>query len=252
MGAVVAVLVAVLLLRGGDDDVDVEDLLADTPAAVDAEGTAGLTMAVEVAGEGADVTVEGTGGVDFASGAGWFDVDLLGQQVEMRSDADTLYVRRAGEQGWVAVHADEADALGSFGTGPSEAIAFVDLLRGDASQIDDLGAEEIDGEPVRHLRVVAALDRAIAAAEPSHRGPLEALGDLGPDDGELAFEVWIDDRNLPVRQRLEGAVQGIALVVTLDLSEWGAALDVAIPPEGEIRVVEPEELAQLFGRPAAP
>jgi hypothetical protein len=252
MGVVVAVLVAVLLLRG-DGGPDVEDLVADAPAAVDAEGTAHLAMTVEVSGEGTDLTVEGTGGVDFATGAGWFAVDLLGQQVEMRSDATTLYVRRAGDEGWVAVRADEAaesGALDAVGSGPSEAGAFVDLLRGDAGAIEDLGEEEIDGEPVRHLRVEMDLDSAIAAADASHRAPLEELGALAPDDGDLPFEVWIDERNLPVRQRLEGRLQGVGLVVTVDLTDWGVPLVVGIPPEGEVRDVAPEELALLFGRPA--
>jgi hypothetical protein len=250
MGVVVVLLLVVLVLRGGGDDVDVEDLLADAPAAVDAEGTARLAMSVEVAGEGVDVSVEGEGGVDFATGAGWFTVELLGRQIEMRSNAETLFVRPVGEEAWVAVHADEAaesGALDSLGTGPSEAGAFVDLLRGDPSDIEDLGEEEIDGEPVRHLRLTIDLASAIEAADESHRGPLEELGELAPEDGQLPLEVWIDERNLPVRQRLEGEVQGIGLLVTVDLSDWGAPLEVAIPPEGEVRDVEPEELALLFG-----
>lgn len=251
MGVVVVVLIGVLLFRSGDD-VSVDDLVAEAPAAVDAEGTALLAMTVEVSGGATDLTVEGSGGVDFATGAGWFAVDLLGQQIEMRSDATTLFVRRAGDEGWVAVRADEAAGTGldSFGSGPSEASAFVDLLRGEASDVEDLGDEEIDGEPVRHLRVEMDLDSAIAAADESRRGPLEQLGALVPEDGDLPFEVWIDERNLPVRQRLEGQLQGVGLVVTVDLTDWGAPLDVAIPPEGEVRDVEPEELALLFGQPA--
>jgi hypothetical protein len=234
MAVVVVVLVAILLLR--DSGRSPEERLAAAPAAVDEQGTARLDMVVETG----TIEITGTGGVDFESGAGWFDVDLLGETLEMRSDAETLYVRRAGEAQWVAVHADEVTgALDSFGSGPTEAIAFVDLLRGDLSEVEDLGEEEIDGIATTHL--TAVID---AEAAP------EDLAALAGDDGELPLDVWLDEDDLPVRQRLGGEVQGIELVVTLDLSGWGEPLGVAIPPEGEIRDVEPEELAQLFGRPA--
>ena len=83
-----------------------------------------------------------------------------------------------------------------------------------------------------------------------YRAAIQDLAELAADDGMLPFEVWIDERNRPVRQRLEGEVQGAQLVVTVDLTGWGEPLGVAIPPEGEIRAVGPAELAQLFGRPA--
>jgi hypothetical protein len=64
--------------------------------------------------------------------------------------------------------------------------------------------------------------------------------------------VWIDDRNLPVRQRIRGQVQGVDVVLTMDLTDWGAELGVDIPPEGAVRDIEAEELTRIFGGPPQP
>lgn len=246
-GAVVALLGA-LLLTGGDDGVDLEGLLADAPRAVDEQGSAHLEMVVEVDSDALDVSVDGSGAVDFATGAGWFTVELLGTVIELRTDGTTLFVLPEEETTWLAVHAEDSDALGAFGTGPSEAIALVDLLRGDNGDIDDRGTAEVDGREARHLRLEVDLATAAERVDAESRPAIEALEAFAPD-GVLPLEVWIDDRNLPVRQRMRGDVQGVAVVVTMDLTAWGEELGVPIPPEGAVRDIEPEELARIFGGP---
>lgn len=246
MAATVVALLAALLLTQADDEVDVDELLAAARAAVDEQRTAHLGMAVEVDSEAIDVSVNGTGAVDFESGAGWFDMGVLDTTVQLRTDGTTLFVLPPGDTTWLAVHAADGTSLGAFGTGPSEAIAFVDLLRAANGDADDLGAEEVDGEETRHLRVDVDLEAAAAGASPEHRPSIDALTRLAPD-GVLPLEVWIDDRNLPVRQRVRSALQGVALIVTVDLTQWGDELGRAIPPEGATRDVEPEELARIFG-----
>jgi hypothetical protein len=236
MGVLCVVLLVVLLLR--DDGVDVETLLQEAPAAAEDEGSARLVMSVSAGSEGgAAIDITGEGGVDFERGSGWFDLQLLGQELETRNDATTLYVRRAGDDAWSAATGDVAGTgLDALGTGPGQARALVELLGGEVADVEDLGADEIDGGSTRHVRVT--VDAADADAQ------LEALAGA---DGELELEVWIDEHGLPVRLLLEGEVQSIPLVVTVDLTDWGAPLDVAIPPEGEIVPVSPDELAQLFG-----
>lgn len=248
MAATVVALLVALLLTKGDDGVDVDDLLADAPRAVDEQGRAHLDMAVTVDQQGVDVAVDGTGAVDFAAGAGWFTVELLGTTIELRTDGETLFVLPSGETTWLAAHAEDTAALGAFATGPSEAIAFVDLLRGTTEEVEDRGTEEIDGAETRHLRLKVDLDTAVAAASEQSRPAIEALRTFA-SDGVLPFDVWIDDRNLPVRQRIRGEVQGVAVVVTLDLTRWGDPLDVAIPPEGAVRDIEADELTRIFGGP---
>jgi hypothetical protein len=236
MGVLVLVLVVLLILR--EESIDVDELLRDAPAAVDEQGSARLEMSIEAGGEdGAAVDVTGEGGVEFDSGAGWFVVQLVGQEVEMRNDDTTLYVRRAGDAEWVST---TAGAAGSLGAGPSQASAIVDLLRGDLDDVEDLGAEEIGSGAARHLRIT------VDAADVD-----EQLAALAGDDGALELDVWIDERRLPVRLRLDGAVQGVPIAVTVDLSGWGDPLGVDIPPTEPTRPVAPDELAALFGGTAS-
>lgn len=249
LAALVAVAVAalaVVLLARGEDGVDVDELLADAPAAVDEQGRAHLALTVEL--DAAGIAVDGTGAVDFGAGTGWLDLELLGTTIELRTNGDTLFVLPAGQTTWLAAHADEAAGLGAFATGPSEAIAFVDLLRGATGDVEDRGTDEIGGAHARHLRLAVDVDTAVAAASEQSRPAIEALRAFATD-GVLPLDVWIDGRNLPVRQRVRGEVQGLPVVVTLDLTRWGDPLDVAIPPEGAVRDIEADELTRIFGGP---
>jgi hypothetical protein len=246
MAATVVALLVALVVTKGDDGVDAKALLEAAPAAVDEQGSAKLDMKVGVDSSGLDLNVDGTGAVDFGKGAGWFTVKLLGTTIDLRTDGENLWVLPSGEKTWLAVKGDDTKALGSFGTGPSEAIAFVDLLRNVNGDIEDLGTKTIDGEDVRHLRLDVDLDAAAKTADADSRASIDALRELAPD-GTLPLEVWIDDRNLPVRQRLRGTLQGVDLVITMDLSDWGTDLGVDIPPQGDVRDIEPDELNRIFG-----
>jgi hypothetical protein len=250
MAGVVVVLVGVLLVtRGGSESP--ESRLEGVADAVADAGTAHLALTVDVAGVAVNVTVSGKGQVEFASGAGSFDLDLLGRQLEMRTDGTTLYVLPAGETTWLAVRSSEAGgSLGSFGTGPSEAVAFVDLLAGDHGTVKDLGTEQVGTvKDAHHLRTTIDVADAAERADGDSKPALEQLATLAPASGKLPVDVWLDRDGRPVRERLKGTLQGAELVVTVELTKWGATFDVQVPPEGEVRDVEPDELLQLFSQP---
>ncbi|HEX4904825.1 MAG TPA: hypothetical protein VFU93_05205 [Acidimicrobiales bacterium] len=248
LASVLLTVVPVVVLTRGEADVDVDALLADTPQAVDEQGRAHLVLSVEIDGDELEIAVDGTGAVDFGEGTGWLNLDLPGTSVELRTNGETLFVLPSGQTTWLAAHADEAAGLGAFATGPSEAIAFVDLLRGATEDVEDVGTEEIDGVEARHLRLTVDLATGAGAAGEQSRPAIEALRAFAADR-VLPLEVWIDDRNLPVRQRVRGEVQGLPVVVTIDLARWGEPLDVAIPPEGAVRDIEADELTRVFGGP---
>lgn len=233
-GTVIALLVVLLLTGGDDDGVDAAALLADAPAAAKAQGTAVVDLAVSVDNDAIDLSVDATGAVDFGSGLGWFTVELPGRSIETRTDGAVLYVLPEGDDTWLAVHADESGSLGGAGT--AEVLAFVDLLARDATKVTDRGSEEIDGRPTRHVRATIDVE---GVAE---------LTELVPS-GSLPLDVWIDGDGLPVRMRMQGSTQGIFLVITVDLSDWGTELGVAIPPEGLVRDVEADELTRILGAP---
>jgi hypothetical protein len=233
--AVVGLLVA-LVVQGGGGGASGRSLLADAPAKVERARTAQLRMSVKVGARGMAADAEGHGAVDFTSSAGSFDLDVLGQHVAMRTDGTTLYVLPDGQTTWLAIGADQMGALGPVGTGPAVAIALVDALRGDVGEVDDLGTEKIGGAKVRHLR---------AHVQPSS---IQGVAPLVTRGQRVPLDVWVDHDGRPIRERLRGTLQGIDLVVTVDLTRFGSKLGVSIPPEGEIRTVEPQELEQLLGR----
>ena len=226
---------------GGDDPAA---LVGKVPEAIDEEQTARLDMTVDFDAEGVEASVTGEGVVDLVAGTGWFDTTVLGQQIQMRTDGETIFVRTPREPSWLATDASAASSA-SFGAGPIGAIAFVDLLRGAGGEVEDLGEEEVRGLDTTHVRVSVDVDEVVEAA-PDVRAPvLEGMAGLAPD-GPLPLEVWLTDDGLPVRLRVVGDVDGVGIRVTVDLSGFGTALDVAIPPEGDIRDTDPEELADLF------
>ena len=241
LGALLLLAPVVACSGGGDG---AADLVAKVPEAVEEGRSARVEMTVDFEADGVEASVAGEGVVDLAEGSGWFDTTVLGQQIQMRTDGETIFVRTPREPRWLATHASAASSA-SFGAGPIGALAFVDLLRGASADVKDLGEDEVRGLGTTHVRVHTDLDDAIAAA-PEVRAPvLEGMAGLAPD-GALPMEAWLTDDGLLMRLRVEGEVEGVAISVTVDLSSFGAPLEVAIPPEGEIRDIEPEELAALF------
>jgi hypothetical protein len=129
-------------------------------------------------------------------------------------------------------------------------VAFVDLLAGDHGAVEDLGTEDVgDVDGARHLRTTIDVADAAERADEGSRPALEQLLALAPEDGRLPVDIWLDDDDRPVRERLRGTLQGVELVVTVDLTKWGDELAVQVPPEGAVRDVEPEELVRLFTQP---
>ena len=230
---VMGLFVALLATRDGGGSTAAR--LVDVPVAVDEHGRAQLSMTMLLGATG--LTVNGNGAVDFTTGAGWFALELLGQRIETRTDGRTLFVRPDGETQWMATHLDDAET-GAFGSGSDSAITLVELLRTRPRGVEDLGADEVDGVAARHLRFTA--DSASVGR----------FAEIAPDSGRLPVEVWIDERDLPIRFRLAGVIQGFEVSITVDLRGWGEELDVQVPPEGEIRDVEPEELERIFGAAA--
>ncbi|HYD10772.1 MAG TPA: hypothetical protein VEA78_11785 [Acidimicrobiales bacterium] len=228
----------------GGGDPDPADLVGKVPDAIEEERTARLEMTVDFSMEGVEANVTGEGVVDLVEGAGWFDTTVLGSEIQMRTDGELIFVRTPREPRWLATSAEAAGSA-SFGGGPVGAIAFVDLLRAANDDVEELGEEEVRGLETTHVRVHTDVDQAIADAPTARATVLEGLAPLAPD-GPLPMEVWLTDDGVPLRLRVEGEVEGMSIRVTVDLSSFGAELGVEIPPEGEIRDIEPDELESLF------
>jgi hypothetical protein len=115
---------------------------------------------------------------------------------------------------------------------------MLEALRGVSDDIEELGAEEVRGEPTIHFRAAIDLGRALEQVPEALRPQVEAqLGALGDT---LPVEVWLGGDGLVRRLSMDMAellatasaesgqeLEGGAMVI--EYFDYGADVDVDIP-----------------------
>jgi hypothetical protein len=122
---------------------------------------------------------------------------------------------------------------------PTEALAY---LRAAGSDFRELGSEEV--RSVRTTRYRGTIDlRKVAAQAPAQaRESYERVIELSGQTA-LPMEVWIDDDGLARRIRFEQQLpNGAALKMTVELYDFGADVDVEVPPADQVT-----DLTELIG-----
>jgi hypothetical protein len=270
LGLVAALLlvVGVVAAAGGKDDkdknVDAAALLLGAPDAVREAGSARLSMSMSMKASGVSIDLRGDGVTEFATGKGSFTMSVLGIDMEMVSDGTTTYIHvpdggklPGATKPWVSVPNEAMKAGGSF-SGLQSATGMLDALRGIGGTIRTIGDEQINGVDTTHYNVVVRLADAIAAAPEAQRAQaqaaLEQLDELGAS--EMPVDVWITDDGIPVRQVMTfdgssgvSALAGLKMKMTIDLSDFGAPVNVDVPPADQVQAIDPAELGSLFGGP---
>jgi hypothetical protein len=110
------------------------------------------------------------------------------------------------------------------------------LLQATSGQVDDLGAETIDGVATTHYRANVDLAKA-AAVEGVSSQTLQQLTQAGMPD-TIPEDVWIDSDGL-VRQfhmAFDMTSSGVPLhlSLTMGLSNYGAAAQIVAPPAADV------------------
>lgn len=238
-----------------------EDLLDRAPEALDDAGTSRFEMRVVATGEGVDSTFTATGEQDLTAGTLRMETDLgleatspetvvVGETIYLRSPLFEMFT--GDPEGWVAVDLEEAgktsgldlDELVGGNTGPA---ALVQQLRGAASDIEELGTEEVRGNDTRHLRVTVHTDRAIEQSPPEVREQLRTFADTSGLPERYPLEVWIDDDAQVRRIRTVVEVQDetagpVTQQTTLELFDFGIPVEIEAPdPE---RVTDMRQLLE--------
>lgn len=163
-------------------------------------------------------------------------------------DGATTYLRMpmldalTGTSGWLSMTPEDlglaGDALGT-GFGPSNNPAqMMEALRGVSDDIEELGTEEVRGEPTTHYRAVVDLERALEQVREALKPQLEAQ--LGAMGGTLPMEVWLGEDGLVRRISLDMVellaeasaesgqkMEGGSMV--MELFDYGADVEVDIP-----------------------
>jgi hypothetical protein len=277
----VAPLVAVTACSGDGDQSqrveagDTEAAIAALQAAPDAAAEAGsgrmaMTVGFEVDGEPFELSTTGV----FTGTQAQMEMDfgaLLAAQAPNDElppgfdepmivvvDGARTYMRMpmldalTGTSGWLSMTPEDlglaSDALG-MGFGPSNnPIQMMEALRGISDDLEELGTEEVRGEPTTHYRAVVDLERAVEQVPEALQPLIEAqLGALG---STLPVEVWLGDDGLVRRISMDmakllaiasagsgQAMEGGAMVI--EYFDYGADIEVDIPdPEDTIPFLE--------------
>lgn len=129
---------------------------------------------------------------------------------------------------------------------------FDNVSEGD---IEEIGSEELRGVGTTHYRVNLTLDDLYAGASPDMR---KQLIDQAQQSGlEIRpSEIWIDKdgfaRKMTIAMGTKGDRGSFETVMTMELYDFGAKIDVAIPPDSEVFVAsDASALGPLFGSSSA-
>jgi hypothetical protein len=165
------------------------------------------------------------GSIDYANGRG----EMVFTGGDSKSDARVLFVGHDGYFGakvggtmyWVKSSGESNRAADRFLPGASGMTPdrlLKDLIKA-SKKVDKVGSEEIRGVTTTHYR--AHLDRS-------------KLGSDANDDVPQAVDAWIDEQGLPRRVRVPFGSGDDAGASVVDLFDFGAPVDVEVPPASEI------------------
>jgi hypothetical protein len=237
-------------------DVSATRLIAASADKAAAAKTARISGTISVRAAGKDQEIPIDGAVDLEHNAVQLAMDMGGLGLPRLGDAkfearfvDGVMYLHLGDVGgmssilggkeWLKVDVSSvpgaSGALGDVNPGSS-----LDALRG-AGDVERVGTEEIGGVETTHYRVVIdparALERVPAEVRDRARAGLEQLGARTPAD------VWLDADGQTRQISMAFETKAGRVSETLELSDYGAALDITAPPADEVG-----DFSGLFGR----
>lgn len=210
---------------------------------------------------------ESVGDASGLGGLGALGGDVFSEPVEMVGEGDSVYAKSSflnvlmggsPTKPWVKFSAkaetgnaapNPMNGLVPFGGGASGPASFLDTLQGAADNVEDLGTEQIDGVDTHHYRAQIDPSRAKARGVPSQFG-----------DQNYPEDVWVDGNGVVRRVQYEidpntavdanggglgglgasglglgsGDVFGKRMRITLNISDPGKPVDIALPPADQV------------------
>ncbi|MFJ4473118.1 hypothetical protein ACIP2X_37280 [Streptomyces sp. NPDC089424] len=213
-------------------------------------GTSKARTSMEMATGGTRVTIRGEGVYDFARQRGRLKV-LLPQDPSGQSEhrpitellaPGALYMKNRGAgvpaDKWVRVDTATLSDGNLVTGGATDPWAAAEVLRGTRSATY-VGRTQVAGTEVHHYRGTADLTKAAGTASPGGRASLAAAA-KGFATAEVPFDVYLDDqgRIRKIRHRfsfVNGTQEGtVAVASTTLLYDFGAPVDVTLPPREDI------------------
>lgn len=160
-------------------------------------------------------------------------------QLEATYVDKSLYIKGlASERPWWKVSLRADDPLGGAIAGLLT-LADPEKQAGAWADPDDfevVGAEDVEGQEVLHYRIGV-----------SARKYFESLG-VGsgveasqfPEGDRFVFDLWLDERDRPLRVRTTSAVDGSDAVTDATYSGYGTGLAIVAPPSNQVTTKTPD------------
>jgi hypothetical protein len=222
-------------------------LLEDAPAKANAAKSAHMHADFSFGAGGQEFGFTMEGGSEFETGKAditmKLDEKLGGGDIHIVGDNQTIYAAKTGSTDWIKL--DAAD-LSSSGTSvkPGDYLVW---LQGTSDDVAVVGHESVDGTDTTHYRGHVDMTK-IASNGGASSAQVDAAKQLGLDS--MPLDVWLDGDGLPRRilidTTFEVSGQQAAFHMQVDMSDYGAPVEVALPPAGDIRDGTAADLQALF------
>ena len=246
----------------GGPPVSPRDAVLDAMTAVYEAGSYHQELRMSMSAEGQSFSITAQADVDNATqrAAMTMDLGMLGGEMEMVMDDGVIYMRSPTFEDaptpWVSLDPSKMDPavagqFGGFGAGTTDPSAYAGLFAG-VFDVKASGEADIDGIATTRYTGTIDLQKVLEGfaevvggdADPETTEQLEAAVEqfeaLGID-GEIPFQIWIDEEGLPRRQRITMALGDLVpgtgdaqLEMTVEYSAFGEPVDVELPKASQV------------------
>ena len=219
------------------------------------------------------VSLTGEGVFDLSQKRGRMLFDMAGmmasdppegaEDVEMIVDGSLLYLQMPfladvlpESRPWIkvdleaAVRSNRTDLVQFTQLSQGDPTQAIELLRGVTREVEEVGTERVRGTATTHYEAALDLSR-VARATPAESMPSMQTLLARSESSELPADVWVDRQGRLRRLRytldlrdgsVTSEVSATAMAVTMELFDFGVAVDVT--PPAEERVIDLLGLAQ--------
>ena len=224
-----------------DEPVNVGALFRQAAGDTDKAASARYQLITTTKVNGVDVTFSGEGIFDWSKDLGQTTYDVPVGKVLQRLLGPDLFLALP-QQPKQFFRLKTSDVAASPVGGTVDPSAQLHLLAA-VEKAEEVGEEEVRGEPTTHYRGTYDVARAIRGARGLQKPALTSLLGVGKDMDEASYDVFLDDDGL--LRRLQQTVevpasaatggQELAVTTTLELFDFGIEVRVVPPPAGSVR-----------------
>lgn len=207
----------------------------------DKAGSARYVLVTTTKVNGTDVTFSGEGIYDWSKDLGQTTYDVPVGKVLQRLLGPDLFLALP-QQPKVFFRLKTSDVAASPVGGTVDPSAQLHLLAA-VEEAEQVGEEEVRGEPTTHYRGTYDVARALRGARGLQKPALTSLLGVAKDMDEASYDVFLGDDGL--LRRLQQTVevpaseatggQELAVTTTLELFDFGIEVKVVAPPAAAVR-----------------